>query len=101
VYTNREQQSADRCDSSSLTALLPDPGRSGNSEDARAIESVALLERSKELEAENLRLQTLVGYLLHKNEQLRNRELFDKTHTADASIFTLVKTENIRAINEF
>jgi hypothetical protein len=53
--------------------------------DEMRLDSTDLIQWVKALETEILRLQTLVSYLLHKNEQLRSRTLDGNSHVgADA-----------------
>jgi hypothetical protein len=59
----------------SLSSPLIDPDASTDSTVSMNLDSNDSIQSVMALEAEILRLQTLVCYLLHKNEQLRRQDL--------------------------
>ena len=80
------QRAVDHVDTLDLVTPVSDLSVSSYSETSRNIDSAELIQRVKALEAEKLRLETLVCYLLHKNEQLRSRNLDGNSHFGERSI---------------
>jgi hypothetical protein len=68
-----------RVESLDLSMPVLDFGASSECESSGDMDPSELIRQAKALESENQRLQMLVCYLLHKNEQLRRRDFGKNT----------------------